>query len=195
MDLAPDDQLTVQVSVQLPEEPLPVRVAGSVLLPSGWKDEERALDFFGVEETEMWMEETALPFPSLTDMGLDADARRWLAFEVQLPRPGTYGVEVKELYRTLLEVSSTGLDDVEILLPAPANVQVKVVDVANDEEVEVASLRWSLPHVEGFTSTYLYTAARDPDLGRVTFQAPAQEIHLSRPSTPSCPLTTPTTTR
>jgi hypothetical protein len=176
------ERAQVLVEVDLPERPRAVRVAGTLTVPHAWNDVRLALSC-GAEDgvAATWMDEPRTwpieRFDALAGAPLGVTRR---AYEIELPSAGNYHLEVTPLpVRLLLEVPEDGLEGVDIVIPPPADVEVRVVDARTGKEVHVESLHWSAVRVEGIRATPLHTAVVDPERGRVQFRVPAGAIVVS----------------
>jgi hypothetical protein len=63
-------------------------------------------------------------------------------------------------------------------VPAPAEVEVILVDEESGEEIRVEKLYWQPPPVEGITATPLLPVSADPSTGRVTLRGPAGRLQV-----------------
>jgi hypothetical protein len=107
----------------------------------------------------------------------DAGERR--PWRVTLPAPGRYELWIYPMTEhRVFDVPPQGLDGVELVVPAPAEVRVRFVDAASGAPVDVERLQWGPRPDERLLGTYLFTALRDPLLGLVAFRAPAGTIRV-----------------
>jgi hypothetical protein len=180
VDVVAGERLRLRIALDLPEQPRSVPIAGTLLLPAGWERENVRLVVGAEGSASVWMDEpieTAVADMQL--LGTDGSASRILAWRANLPAPGTYRVEVEPLLvREAVEVPAGGLSDIDLVVPPPADVEVKVIDASSGEEIEVSSLYWSVPSVDGILATAIYSAVADPRTRRVSFRAPAMPIAL-----------------
>jgi len=181
------ERITLPLTVRLPPRPETVVVSGTLTLPLAWERTGLKLLFAGEGATEKWLtEDREVPLTEMTLLAETAgssappDAGEVYAFEVELPTAGSYKLEVFPLLvRRLLKVPAAGLDGVDVVVPQPADVEVRVTDDATGEPIEVESIYWSSPPIDGIVATPLFRARADPGHGRLVFRAPAAEIRLS----------------
>lgn len=178
--LAPGDRMRLPIEVELPAKPVAVAVAGTLTLPSAWDRAGLKLAFGGEGDTELWLpHERDVPLTEMARLADSPEGAERFAWTVALPNAGSYRLEVFPLLvRELLEVPVGGLAGVEVVVPALADVEVLVTDVASGEEVQVESLHWSTPPIDGIGATPLYTAVREPGHQRVRFRAPAGGVRV-----------------
>jgi hypothetical protein len=172
----------VLIPVELPARPQAVRVAGTLTVPNAWSDV-RLVFSCGAEDSvaAIWMDEPLTwPIESFEALASAPPGVTRREYVLELPSAGTYHLEVTPLpVRLLLEVPAEGLTGVDIVIPPPADVEVRVVDARTGKEVQVESLHWSAARVEGIRATTLHNAVVDPERGRVRFRVPAGAIVVS----------------
>jgi hypothetical protein len=180
VSLLPGERAHVTVRVDLPERPTGVTAAGTLTLPSSWGVDGLKLVLSGEGETQKWApERIELGWAAMAALPDGPRAERRRAWRIELPTSGSYRLVVLPLaYRRLLEVPAGGLEGVDLDVPQPADVEVRVVDVDSGEQIEVESMYWSGARVEGLRGGALYTAVADPETGRVRFRAPAGDIQV-----------------
>jgi hypothetical protein len=171
----------VRIPVELPDERHAVQVGGTLALGAGWDADSVRLVVTAQGEASAWSEapiELAWSAMSpLDDATSDVDRTR--AWRIELPTAGSFAIEVEpRLLRALLEVPPEGLEDVALVVPPAARVEVRVVDHTSDEEIAVESLYWSPTPIDGIVGTPLYTVGAASKSGRVTFFAPAGPVQI-----------------
>ncbi|MEM9378450.1 MAG: hypothetical protein AAGB93_00780 [Planctomycetota bacterium] len=181
------DQAEMTVEVDLPERPAAVRVSGTLTLPNAWDRERIAIELGAEDEARVWGEDgVSVPLDAMRPMdGSGNGAGDRLAWEAEVPTAGPFRLEVLPLpVRQLLDVPEEGLSDVDIVVPPPADVSVRVVEDETGDPIDVGSLHWSAPPVDGILSTTIQTAVPGPETGRIEFRTAAGKVHVS-PSSPS----------
>ncbi len=181
--LAEGEDARVSLHIALPEEPVAVRVSGTLEIAAGWDASQAELAFGGEGQAEKWLtEELKL---DASDMqpgkanGAAAAGSTHLAWSVDLPCAGGYRVEVYPfVVRRFLDVPPTGLEGVQLVVASPAQVEVRVVEEASRAELFPESLRWGNPPIAEIIGTPVYTANADPHSGRVRFRAPAGWLRI-----------------
>jgi hypothetical protein len=175
------EQAALSIQVELPEQPVPVTVSGTLSIPAGWTRRDMKLVFAGESDTEKWLtDELEHQESSMKVLPKGAAGEARFAWSVELPLAGSYRVQVNPLsVRRLLEVPKGGLEGVEMVIPPPADVEVRVIDDANGEEIPVEALNWSMPRVEGIVATPIYVATVNSVTGRVSFRAPSGEVLIT----------------
>jgi hypothetical protein len=154
-----------------------VAIAGVVRVPKAWK------------------EETCLLTVELLDPALDgsetrqtvllASARSEEEFEIfewrlESVQPGRYRIGLHEPPFTVsLVVGSEGRNDIEIVLPPPARVSVRIIDVATGKDAQVDNIHWHPTWPEGVSGGGLESVDRNESSGRFEFDAPETPIEIS----------------
>ena len=104
------------------------------------------------------------------------DAFRW---EREGLQTGRYELALdRPPFSAVVELPSGGRDDLDVVVPPPAELSVLVVDGVTGDEVVTDELMWSPRRPEGSSGGVLEPAQRDPRGGGYLIRAPAGEIDL-----------------
>ncbi|MBM3978475.1 MAG: hypothetical protein FJ299_15995 [Planctomycetes bacterium] len=105
------------------------------------------------------------------------DAFRWSCERMQV---GRYELGlVQPQFSVPVELPTGGRADFELVVPAPAELLVRVVDDATGEAVVTDELAWHPRYPEGATGGRLERAVRDEARGGYLIRAPAAPIQLT----------------
>ena len=104
------------------------------------------------------------------------DAFRWECTDLQV---GRYELALdRPRFSAVVELPSGGRDDLDVVVPAPAELSVVVVDDVTGESVVTDSLVWSPRRPEGSSGGVLEPARRAAQGHGYLIRAPAAEIDL-----------------
>jgi hypothetical protein len=171
VDVLPGSRTEVLLDVSGFEGPPRATIAGTLTVPPAWE-----LDSFGIR-FELLGEPTAdgEAYHYLAEsqlQPLDPAAGRF-AFRFEGAQPGRWELWFNPLGTTLsADVPPAGLDGVELTVPEPAFVTVRVHDAQGGAPVEDARVSW-MPARDGFESGGVLNGAGARGAGVFAFTAPA----------------------
>ncbi|MBI3819437.1 MAG: hypothetical protein HY286_12145 [Planctomycetes bacterium] len=172
--------MRVSVPMKLREAPKvlsgdPVKLAGTLQLPRAWAKSNVRLkiarvrgDYLNIQDDE---KEIALrEMPSRGD-----NIYLWNADGVI---PYKYKLQIEPLgICEVVDVPPAGLTNVELRVPEPVDVSIRIVDKAGVDAADVDLIWWSRCP-EGESSAQAESASRNPKSGLFTFRAPEGSLTL-----------------
>ena len=174
VDLFAGERTAVRIVLDERSQVELVALAGTLVLPAAWEIEPFALYLNLLDEPLAGQRRTTLW--SLTPTEADPEAFTWDAGEVQ---PGRYAASLNDpLFREEFEVGPDGDLTLQLLVPAPADVLLDVVDAASGERVGLGTILWNVGSQPG-GSTILKVVEADPNSGLFEFRVPPGEVFVA----------------
>lgn len=170
---------TARVQLDLP--PLPyatsVAAAGRFLVPKAWRLERAT---FGIERQDPPDGPMELPQMGSTARseaaGGECDVFEW---RFEKLRPGRHRIGLVEPgFGAFLDVPPGGIEGVELRVPDPATLRVRIVDAASGADVEGVQVMWSAVGDSGERATGIHPAEFDARTHVHTIRAPIGQVAL-----------------
>lgn len=140
-------RLGLDATIQDP--PLEVPVAGTLVLPATWPGWRRAEFVFEPLGAARGRRSLQMPISSMKAAPGRGDCFRWSLGRLQ---PGSYLAIVRPMDATrIVTVPATGDRNIEIVVPHPAEVIVRITDEASGNQLPVRapSVEWHVPRPKG----------------------------------------------
>ncbi len=173
------------IALRAPERSAGVPLAGVLVVPAEWELGDFELGFERLDGTGDASEARGAHF-TIVRSEMQPEGRPPETFHWSMPEvvPGTYEVTLDDVgFTAVLAVGASGLRDVRIVVPPPAEVRVRCTD--GERELPPTGLRvdWHAALPEPVTSWSSQTATFDAALQRFVFRAPAGDVLVSAQGT------------
>jgi len=167
---------TASITVAETTRPPMVQLQGTLQLDAAWGSEDIAIELQPMRAARSWSEERAvLPF---ADMKATGDGRHRFG-----PIPilaGSYAIVVRGCeHRLVTEIGPANPTELDIVVPPPNLVRVRLVDAVTEAVVTTTPPTWYSQPPQGWEGGWSHAQCKKADDGWYEFRAPAGVICIN----------------